>query len=106
MSQFKDMLNGDIDNVFLNTDELASKHNIEGKEITCIFDDEALRERQAGAELGVSESSLLIFAKTSDLPFKKEPKEILNVDHKEYTIDAWDENMGMTQIALSQVTTL
>lgn len=102
---FQEMIGNDIKNVFLNVEELGSKHLIEGKEITCIFDDEALRERQAGAELGVSESSLLIFANTKDLPCRKGVDEHLLVDHKEYTIDAWDENMGMTQIALSQVRT-
>ena len=102
---FKEMLESDIKNVFLNIDELGSLHLIEGKEIICIFDDEALRERQAGAELGVSESSLLIFANTGDLPCKKGAGEHLLVDHKEYLVDTWDENMGMTQIALSQVKT-
>lgn len=105
MLSFKEMLDDDINNVFLNIDEFGSKHNIEGEEITCIFDDEALRQRQSGAEIGVSESSLLIFARTNDLPFRKGVDEHLCVDHKEYTIDAWDENMGMTQIALSQVRT-
>lgn len=101
----QEILENDIKNVFLNVDEFGSKHLIESKEIICIFDDEALRERQAGAELGVSESSLLIFARTKDLPCRKGVNEHLLVDHKEYTIDAWDENMGMTQIALSQVRT-
>ena len=102
---FKEMLESDIKNVFLNIDELGSLHLIEGKEIICIFDDEALRERQAGAELGVSESSILIFANTDDLPCKKGAGEHLLVDHQEYLVDAWDENMGITQIALSQVRT-
>ena len=100
---FQEMLENDLDNVFLNIDELGTLHSIEGKEILCIFDDEALRERQAGAELGVSESSILIFAKTKDLPCQKGVNQHLKVDHREYTIDAWDENMGMTQIALSGV---
>ncbi len=68
---FQEMLENDIKNVFLNVEELGSKHLIEGKEITCIFDDEALRERQAGAELGVSESSLLIFANTKRFALPK-----------------------------------
>ncbi len=102
---FQEMLENDIHNVFLNIEELGSLHSIEGKEITCIFDDEALRERQAGAELGVSESSVLIFACTKDLPCRKGVGQHLLVDHQEYLVDAWDENMGMTQIALSHVQT-
>ncbi len=102
---FKEMLKSDIENVFLNTDEFASTHTIEGKEITCIFDDEALRERQSGSELGVSESDVLIFAHTDDLPSKKGAGEHVNVDGIEYIVNTWDENMGMTQIALSQTVT-
>lgn len=99
---FKNMLKFDIENVFMNTDELAAKHYIEGVEITCIVDDEALRERQSGSELGVSESSLLIFAHTSDLPYKKGAGEHINLDGREYIVDTWDENLGITQIALTQ----
>ncbi len=102
---FKEMLQDDIQNVFLNLDEFGSKHFFEGKEITCIFDDEALRARQSGAELGVSESDVLIFAATDDLPCRKGAGEHILIDGREHIINTWDENMGMTQITLSQVIT-
>ena len=57
---FREMLDDDIKNVFLNVEEFGSEHFVEGKKITCIFDDEALRERQSGNELGAIARSLVI----------------------------------------------
>ena len=102
---FQEMLDDDIRNVFLNIDEFGSKHFVEGKEIICIFDDEALRERQAGNELRVSESALLLSAHINDLPPQKGAGEHLLIDGREYVIDDWAVNMGMAHIALSQTRT-
>lgn len=102
---FREMLDDDIKNVFLNVEEFGSEHFVEGKKITCIFDDEALRERQSGNELGVSESSMLLYACVNDLPSQKGAGEHLLVDGKEYVIDDWAVNMGMATIALSQTRT-
>ena len=94
------MLN-DLDNVFLNLDDFAETHLVEGKEIQCVLDDEALKTRQGSAEIGIDESTLLLFAKIEDLPEKKKGG-VLNVDHKIYKIDDWKVNFGMAEIALSQ----
>lgn len=102
---FQEMLDNDIRNVFLNIDEFGSEHFVEGKKITCIFDDEALRERQSGNELGVSESSLLLYAHVNDLPPQKGAGEHLLIDGREYVIDDWAVNMGMANITLSQTRT-
>lgn len=102
---FQEMLDNDIKNVFLNLDEFGEKHIVEGDEIICIFDDEALRERQSGNELGVSESSILLFANTKDLPPPKGAGEHLMIDGGEYIINDWAVNKGMAQIALTQTRT-
>ena len=89
----------DIDNVFLNFDDFAEEHIIEGKNVLCIYDDEALKTRQGSAEIGIDESTLLIFAKVEDLP-KRKKGGLLNVDHKEYMIDDWKVNFAMAEITL------
>ena len=103
MFSFRDLVENDIKNVFLNLDEHGTRHVVEGSEITCIFDDEALRERQSGNELGVAESNLLLFAHVDDLPSAKDAGEHLEIDGKEYIVDDWSVNERMAQIALSQV---
>lgn len=94
------MLN-DLDNVFLNLDDFAETHLVEGKEIQCVLDDEALKTRQGSAEIGIDESTLLLFAKVEDLP-KRKKGGLLKIDHKIYIIDDWKVNFGMAEVALHQ----
>jgi len=104
---FKEDVATDINEVFMNIEEYGTLHSIEGGEpITCIFDDETLRERLSGQEIGVAESTVLLFASTADLPSKKPAGSHLNIDGGEYIIDDWAEDMGMSQIALHKTTSL
>ncbi len=97
----KDEIANDIDNVFLNLGDFAEIHLVDGKEILCVLDDESLKTRQGSAEIGIDESTLLLFAKVEDLPKKKQGG-LLNIDHKMYMIDDWKVNFGMAEIALHQ----
>lgn len=47
MLNFKDLLQQDLNNVFLNANEFAEKHTINGIEADIIFDDEELKELAA-----------------------------------------------------------
>ena len=100
MSAFKDMVAKDRD-IFLNLDELGEEHDVSGNTITCVFDDQTLRERQGGAELAVAESSILLFAKCEDLPSRKGFGAELMVDGRPYIVITWDEDMGMATVTLS-----
>lgn len=44
---FKDCVAADIHGVFLNNQEFASTHTIDGKEMDAVVDDDALLERDA-----------------------------------------------------------
>ena len=98
---FKDELINDIDNVFLDFGDFAEEHLVDDKKILCVVDNDTLKTRQGTAEIGVDESTLLLFAKVEDLP-KKKKGGLLNVDHKQYMIDDWKVNFGMAEIALHQ----
>ena len=95
----KDEIAKDINDVFLDLGDFAEMHLVEGRDILCVLDDETLKTRQGSAEIGVDESTLLLFAKASDLP---ERCKILNIDHKPYIVDDWKINAGMAEIALHQ----
>lgn len=97
----KDEITNDINFVFLALEDFAEKHLVDGKEILCVIDDEALKTRQGSAEIGIDESTLLLFAKVEDLP-KRKKGGLLNVDHKIYMIDDWKVNFGMAEITLHQ----
>ena len=94
-------MTNDINNVFLGLDDFAEEHLVDGKKILCVIDNDTLKTRQGTAEIGVDESTLLLFAKVEDLP-KKKKGGLLNVDHKQYMIDDWKVNFGMAEIALHQ----
>lgn len=101
MSVFKDMVSKDL-LIFLNEDEFAKKMRVEGKEITVVTDTDALKEMML--EHGLAESSLLLYAAVEDLPTRKAPGSVLNINGWEYTIDFWGENDGMASIMLSEPT--
>ena len=42
----KDEITNDINNVFLGFEDFAELHLVDGKEILCVLDDEALNTRQ------------------------------------------------------------
>lgn len=99
----KDEIEKDINNTFLSLEEFAEIHLVEGKEILCVIDNDSLKSRQGSAEIGIDESTLLLFAKVSDLPKKKQGG-LLNIDHKIYMIDDWKDNFGMAEIVLHRNT--
>jgi len=98
---FKEMVARDRA-AFLNLDEFGEVRRIDGKTITVVVDDNALKERQGGAELSVATSSLLIYAAEEDLPTPKAPGAGMNVDGREYFVDDWSVDMGIVTIALNQ----
>lgn len=100
MPILKDVIKSDLD-LFLNTDEFAEEHKIDGVLIKVVIDAEGLAENQKGTRMAISESTLKFFAKTSDLGKVRLPGQKISFDNKLYIVDAWDENMGMTSVFLS-----
>lgn len=98
---FKDMVAADIAATFLNPAEFGEPHTVEGAEIIAVMDSQALKERQAGAELSVAEASVLLHAAVKDLPEERAPGATLNVDGCEYIVADWSIDMGMATITLS-----
>ena len=99
---FKDQIARDLDNVFLNLDEFAEVHRIEGKRIPVVIDDDAFVKLKQGQILGMVEADLLIFAKVEDLPPEKAPGSLLNVDGRECIVNAWGSSNGLAEVALRQ----
>ncbi|MEF2589903.1 MAG: sugar ABC transporter ATP-binding protein [Oscillospiraceae bacterium] len=103
---FKEMVAKDVRSTFLNLEEFGEEHRVEGKTITAVIDENALKERQGGQELSVAESSLLLYAAVEDLPARRPAGEGLNVDGREYIVNDWSEDMGIATVALGQTVTM
>ena len=98
---FKDQVAADLSAIFLNTDEFAEFHSVEYKLIQCVLDMDDSKIG-GGKVLGVSEPQIRLFAKVDDLPPRKAPGNLINIDNTDYQIDGWAEDMGMATITLKQ----
>lgn len=100
---FKDVMNADIANVFLNTEELAEKHviELEGEPYTI----PAIIEKTAFSKFekqwdGVYQSSLTIFLCKSNIARAPIRGQMVVVDGKQYNVAECIEDMGMLEMHL------
>lgn len=103
MSAFRDMVEADRDEVFLNLDEFADEHDIDGETIRVILEDEQIEEGTKGqnlAALALSDATLTMYAKTEDLNGRKMAGETIYIDDVGYTVLTWLEEMGITTVIL------
>ena len=99
---FKDDILADLDEVFLNLDEFAEEHTIEGKKISVVMNNDQLETLKEGQILGLVEADMVIFAKAEDLPRDLDPGRFLNVDGRELIVVKAGRNMGLAEVALRQ----
>lgn len=97
---FKDEIAADLDGVFLQLDEFAAEHKVEGKVITCIVDTDSGTLNGDGAQFDLSQADFVLIAKTIDLPSRKAAGSLLNLDGKELSVGKWDEQDGMSIVEL------
>lgn len=101
---FREMVQKDIKNVFLNPKEFGETHVIDGKEMTIIIDDNELLERKKGKTIAIAEGlhtrQLLIYVSIED--FGEEPLigRLLELDGNDYTVLDVTNEMGMYTITL------
>ncbi len=106
MSGFKDMVAADIDNVFLNTDEFAEEHNLNGTICKCILQDESVMEALSIDEQmnqnyqGLYGSRLIVNCKAADLPMVPVTDQTFRVEGKLYLVESCANDMGMLTIQL------
>lgn len=103
MSAFKDLLRADIDNVFMNTDEFAAEHTVNGKKMPVSVDNNELIDRAKKAKSnmdGLYVKSTLIYVKAKDFGPLPQVGAALTLDGKTYRVtDATNED-GLFSIHL------
>lgn len=100
---FKELVQADLDNIFLNTTEFAEPHFVEYAKIDCVFAND-INKASGYNSKGLTEPTVQLIAKISDLPKRKKPGNLLNVDNTDYQIVDWAEDMGMATITLKRTT--
>lgn len=102
---FKDQIKQDLSDVFLNLDEFADLHRIEGKEVPVVIDSDMLEKLSKIGDNrihGMDEADMVIMGKASDLPENLDPGRLLNLDGREVIVVTTTWEMGLVQIAVRQ----
>lgn len=102
---FKDQIKQDLSDVFLNLDEFADLHRIEGKEVPVVIDSDIMAKLSKIGDNrihGMDEADMVIMGKASDLPENLDPGRLLNLDSREVIVVTTTSEMGLVQIAVRQ----
>lgn len=102
---FKDQIKQDLSDVFLNLDEFADLHRIEGKEVPVVIDSDIMAKLTKIGDNrihGMDEADMVIMGKASDLPENLDPGRLLNLDGREVIVVTTTSEMGLVQIAVRQ----
>ena len=102
---FKDQIKQDLPDIFLNLDEFADLHRIEGKEVPVVIDSDIMAKLSKIGDNrihGMDEADMVIMGKASDLPENLDPGRLLNLDGREVIVVTTTSEMGLVQIAVRQ----
>ena len=86
---FKDQIKQDLSDIFLNLDEFADLHRIEGKEVPVVIDSDIMAKLSKIGDNrihGMDEADMVIMGKASDLPENLDPGRLLNLDRCHYHV--------------------
>lgn len=102
---FKDQIKQDLSDIFLNLDEFADLHRIEGKVVPVVIDSDIMAKLSKNGDNrihGMDEADMVIMGKASDLPENLDPGRLLNLDGREVIVVTTTSEMGLVQIAVRQ----
>ena len=105
---FKEQIAADISATFLNNSEFADNHNVNGKEIPAIVDDNELLERDKSKLLngpldGIYKARRLLYVSRADYGPRPAQNSALTLDGKPYRVKTCTEEDGMLAIELEAV---
>ena len=96
MSAFKDAVANDVTSVFLNVNEFADVHEVQGIRVHCVIDEDLVREADASLE-GVFINALTIYLREGDIDTPVEGS-ILSVDGSMHLVRSVSNEGGMLVI--------
>lgn len=98
---FKQLMANDIHDVFLDASEFATEHDINGKQILCVVDDDISKQRsnrQRDSYDGIYQRELTLFVSESDLGYRPERDQKMTVDGEWYEVLNCSASAGMLEI--------
>ena len=105
MSTFKEQLASDLENTFLNLDEFAEEHEVNGKTVTCIVqsptEQEMFQQGIAYSGYEVTHGNLTILhIKKDDFGDTPAESQIVTLDGEDGEVQSCIEDMGLLSIYL------
>lgn len=109
MMSFKDQIEKDIRDTFINDHEFAEEHDINGVMLSVVID----RDTNAGRDSlysyerpsfpvnGVYAANIILYVSKADLGYKPEEGEDIKIDGKIYFVENASEEMGMLVLTLA-----
>ncbi len=102
MSAFKECVEADLSEVFINLDEFAETHTLEGVELPCVvsIDKTAHQERGKKTFEGLHGNFVTLYVKKADMPRVPKQGENIKLDNKRYKVESCRDDMGLLSITL------
>jgi hypothetical protein len=96
---FKEQIQSDL-NIFINDNEFAEPHTIDGVQLSVVIDNDRLKERQSHSEYGY-EGDILFFVAKSAYGAAPASGQVINFDGDIYRVSDVQEDLGMYSITLA-----
>ena len=109
---FKDFASEDISAVFLNGDEHADLHNVDGKDVLVILEKSDVRDHSAHWEAGAKQNfdtglynrHIILYIRVEDYGPKPKQGKLLTLDKKiAYSIQKCDDEGGIYRMTMERV---
>ena len=105
---FKDILENDIQNTFLNPKEFGETHNLNGVDVICVTDEDSFQEKEISGKLtiesGFYKEGITVFIDKKYLKYKPEGNMRIDFDNKEWIVANCKENFGIYELDLYRYT--
>lgn len=97
----KDQMQADLD-LFLNLDEFAGWHDIDGRQVIASVDSDVNREETVVSERrdGVYIGEIIVLVRATDLPERPVKGQHIKLDGELHLVKQCSEDMGMFEIVL------
>ena len=105
MSAFKDMLKADLDNVFINAEEFADEHELNGQTVLCVVQSPTeqgmfLQGLDYRGFDGVRGQTTIVYVKKEIIGEVPAEGEVITLDGEPMLVDSCVDDMGLLSITL------
>lgn len=96
---FKDRVSDDL-SVFLNLDEFAEHHDIDGESVPIVLDSDLINRRPHLYAEGTYQNRVVFFVRETDLGYRPVEGQVMSLDGQPYLIVQVGEDMGLLSVTL------